>query len=160
MTSTNYPIDLKLPKWWDVMGLKIDEIMGYNGLATKKLIIHKLLEVFCLSTLREFLTLFWEGKTTKIRLKNCLIVSFFQLYNSVRLFMKSILNNKFFGSLLSVNAQRVFDSFLGGKTTNIRLKICLIVSSFQLYKSVKLFMKSILNNNFFGSLLSVNAQRF
>ena len=54
MTSTNYPIDLKLPKWWDVMGLKIDEIMGYNGLATKKLIIHKLLEVFCLSTLRVF----------------------------------------------------------------------------------------------------------
>ena len=46
----------------DVMGLKIDEIMGYNGLATKKLIIHKLLEVFCLSTLREFLTLFWEGR--------------------------------------------------------------------------------------------------
>ena len=107
MTSTNYPIDLKLPKWWDVMGLKIDKIMGYNGLATKK--TH---------------------------------------------------HSQAFGSLLSVNAQRVFDSFLGGKTTNIRLKNCLIVSSFQLYKSVKLFMKSILNNKFFGSLLSVIAQRF
>ena len=64
----------------DVMGLKIDEIMGYNGLATKK--TH---------------------------------------------------HSQAFGSLLSVNAQRVFDSFLGGKTTNIRLKNCLIVSSFQLY---------------------------
>ena len=104
MTSTNYPIDLKLPKWWDVMGLKIDKIMGYNGLATKKLIIHKLLEVFCLSTLKYF-DFFWEGKTTNIRLKNCLIVSSFQLYKSVKLFLKSILNNKFFGSLLSINAQ-------------------------------------------------------
>ena len=44
----------KITQMVDVMGLKIDEIMGYNGLATKKLIIHKLLEVFCLSTLRVF----------------------------------------------------------------------------------------------------------
>ena len=44
----------------DVMGLKIDEIMGYNGLATKK--TH---------------------------------------------------HSQAFGSLLSVNAQRVFDSFFG-----------------------------------------------
>ena len=62
MTSTNYPIDLKLPKWWDVMELKIDEIMGYNGLATKK--TH---------------------------------------------------HSQAFGSLLSVNAQRVFDSFWEGR---------------------------------------------
>ena len=73
----------KITQMVDVMGLKIDEIMGYNGLATKK--TH---------------------------------------------------HSQAFGSLLSVNAQRVFDSFLGGKTTNIRLKNCLIVSSFQLYNSV------------------------
>ena len=61
MTSTNYPIDLKLPKWWMLWGWKLTKLWAIMDWRQKNSSFTSFWKSFVCQR-SEFLTLFWEER--------------------------------------------------------------------------------------------------